>query len=1001
MIEDIMQELGYNKRRDKDVKRLIDKPIDWEVLSTGSPKIAVKVFALGDEINNDELKTAMDYSNNRNFSIFIVTNGEALTICRRNKVKHEYAEVCDISLLEKLSETKEAVLDAISKDGFNLQLIDDVVSKNEMSSDKVIEVIENNLNKLALNIASIMGDSSESMVKQCAEVLKDLFTNKSSESDSIESENTQRVETSQTVDISVYTSEIEQLKEEIESQKAEIEELKSNEQTSIDKESAEAHEEVDITEYTNKIAELQNIITELTQKDEQLEAELAIAKESETEVVDTTELEERLNTALADKDNLEKQVETLTSEKEQLETEVNTLKSSQTSSGATVSDEEIQAEILSYREKIQELSVKVSEAEEAKTQAEEKLKEMEGIMSNMSGSEKKRAEELLAVIEDNKELPRSYVAVINSELLQYDEIHTFAGRILQRLYEIKGLEASRFIFDGTIFKIEHNAVRNDLFMDSKTFDLNLDGIHEDGVLNKLRVVFSHFNDIVFECKKIGTIGVTYIDQTEQEEVPAEIETAKDNLEDAVEVTEDVEETTEQTNTESEIHVSLSKESFDDNEFTEETEEDNMFKQDENEGEGLFITEDEADADENAATESSENSFQFENDFNANNEQSSENEMFEQSNNEFNQFDQFSEPDQFGDEQYDNNNSLNALLCSQLAQIDMLIWNDEPIQFNNIKYIGSSNVTFDINSHSSDMTNEQLLCRSVDAVLALAVAYGDFEVVNKLRKIDFRQVSEYIHLFTEEFRDCPKINGTRFVVSGIESIQKVAYTLVNICNALNIDMSDIFMFFDATTTSQQIVDDWGYEEDAIQLREFTNYNSDGNDIEATAVLRGDIFSNIMITKNSLQAHRLVFRTTLAVKTQYFARQVNNSTDFNESIVEIVKKSMENGRTPNFNAVGNVIGESYRLISTNPNEVNENATQMNIEGLTVFISAVEPWQIPLSLIKAHTALMANTGVAVKVNVNTSALDFFLNEYEVAEPSLSLAVASFARYIESCIR
>jgi hypothetical protein len=344
---------------------------------------------------------------------------------------------------------------------------------------------------------------------------------------------------------------------------------------------------------------------------------------------------------------------------------------------------------------------------------------------------------------------------------------------------------------------------------------------------------------------------------------------------------------------------------------------------------------------------------------------------------------------------------------------MLTYSDEPIQYHNIRYIGSSFMNFDINSQAADMSNEQLLCRSVDAVLALAMAYGDTEIVSLLRKVDFRQVSENIHLFTEEFRDCPKINGTKFVVSGVESIPQAADILVNICGALNIDMSDIFMYIDVTTSSAQVIQDWGFEPDAIQLREFTKFNPDkvienaekaGDNLgtgEAVAVLRGDIFSNIMITKNSLQAHREVFGTTLAVKTQYFARQVNNSTDFNESIAEIVKEAMKTGRTPNFNSVGNVIGESYRLISMNPNEVNENATQMNVNGVSFYISAVEPWQIPLSLIKTHTALMANTGVAVKVNVSTVALWFFSKEYEVAEPSLSLAVESFVRYIESCTK
>ena len=175
MIDDIMRELGYNKRRNKDVKRLLDKPIDWEVLSTGSPRLAVKVFALGDAIDDAELQESMNYCKDKPFSIFIVTNGEAMTICRYNKVKREYTEVCDISLLEKLTDTKRSVLEAISNDGFNLEIIDNIVSERDISPEKVKEIMKNNLGMLASYVATWLGDSSNSKIEQCKVVIDGLF----------------------------------------------------------------------------------------------------------------------------------------------------------------------------------------------------------------------------------------------------------------------------------------------------------------------------------------------------------------------------------------------------------------------------------------------------------------------------------------------------------------------------------------------------------------------------------------------------------------------------------------------------------------------------------------------------------------------------------------------------------------------------------------------------------------------------------------------------------
>lgn len=976
LIDDIMRELGYNKRRNKNVKRLLDKPIDWEVLSTGSPRIAIKVFALGDTIDEDILQEAIEYCKDKIFSIFIVTNGEEMTVCRYNKVKREYAEVCDISLLEELNDTKKSVIEAISNDGFNLEIIDNIVSERDISPEKVKEVLKNNLGLLASHVATWLGDSSNSKIEQCKVVIGSLFF----------SEN---VEDAKTVDVSEYTTIIEQLQKELEEAKQII------------------PTEVDTTEYTNIIAELQNKVAEY-------EAQLNAIKES------SNNESEESQTLMVTIEALQKEIEDRTEQIEQLESEVASLRNS----SSAEADSDIQSEIDAYRAQIQELAAKVAESDDEIAKLKAELKEAHDSLNNMSGADKQKAVDLLNIIEDSSELPRSYVAVVNTELMQYDDLPTFVGRALQKLYEIKNYEASQFIFNGDIFKLVQPAVRNDLIMNNKAYDVRVEDIHEDEVLNKLRVVYSHFSeDVLFECKKIGSLDVTNKEaETNNTSVEVDLEGTEGiratvtSEEDSVEVYEEVIEETFEVPVshkltlakETEYHVENANTSDEailtdifgtDNgssvsgedmfgsipvsgnfeEDTEETFEDSNFNEDFN---GVV-----SDDFEDAV------------DFGGNTAGSFEESLDDGFEERFIEEEFVGEP--FSNMQ-DNNTSqyLNGILCSQLLQIDDLIWTNENVVFNNIKYVGSSSMNFNINMYNEPISNEQLFCKCLDAVLALAVSMGNATVLQALRQSDLSQVNSFIKLYTEEYANYPRINGTKFAVVGIESVSQVASVLADICTELNIDASDIFLYFDVSTTSQQLLDLWGYEEEAIQLREYTDLQVD-NTSDAIVVIKGGIFNNIMVTKNSLQAHRNIFRETLAVRTNYLAKMINNTNDFIDIIKAILTEAVNTNQYVNVANVGNVIGETYKLISENPAEVNNNHVKVDINGREFFVSVVENWQMPLSIIKTHTALLANTSIAVKLSINSHALNFYLTEYVVAEPSLSLAVSSFCNHVQSCIK
>ena len=988
MIDDIMRELGYNKRRNKDVKRLLDKPIDWEVLSTGSPRLAVKVFALGEPISNERLHEAMNYCKDRPFSIFIVTNGEALTVCRYNKVKREYAEVCDISLLEELSDTKKAVIEAISNDGFNLEVIDNIVSERDISPEKVMEVLKNNLGVLASHVATWLGDSSNSKIEQCKVVIDSLIFNKNND-------------VANTVDVSEYTTIIEQLQKELE----EAKQVQPSEDTA----------EIDLTEYTNKIAELQNKVAEYEMK---LSEATVVESDNSEEVTLLNNTVSELKEELASKD----------AEINQLNSQLETLK--EVSNTSNNIDSDVQSEIDAYREKIQELANKAAESDDIIERLKAELKEAQDNISNMSGADKQKALDLLGVIEDSKELPRSYVAVINTELIQYDDLPTFVGRSLQKLYEIKSYEASQFIFNGDIFKLVQSAERNDLIMNNKAYDVKVDGIHEDEVLNKLRIVYSHFsNDIIFECKKIGSLDNTEGAIAAESDTTSMVDEATVDWDDVEEVTDEIcisEEVDAEISTDSEIFkdeaitesvtTSLSLEKTDDieinSDFNDESE--NVFDSSEGfDDNSNFDSDDlESNIEETGFGVNFSGGFdsgiQLGSDLSQLSDSEFDSDIFANSSDSGNCDGSLGTDDiDFSGEPFANMQNtateqtyLNGILCSQLLQIDELLWINENVAFNNIKYIGSSSINFNINMNNEPISNEQLFCKCLDAVLALSLSMGNNNVLSLLRQTDLSQVNNFIKLYTDEYANYPRINGTKYVVAGIESVAQVASILADTCNTLGIDTSDIFLFFDATTTSQQLLDTWGYEEEAIQLREYTDLQV-ADAADSVVVLKGGIFNNIIVTKNSLQAHRDIFKDTLAVRTNYLAKMINNENDFVDIIRAIIAEASINGQYANINSIGNVIGEQYKLVSENPMETSSNSVKIDVNGREMYVSIVENWQMPLSIIKVHTALLANTSIAVKLNINSQALNFYLTEFEVVEPSLYLAVSSFCKYVQSCIK
>lgn len=973
IIDDFMVGLGYNKKRDTSVKRCYNGEVDWEVSSPTGFRIAVKVFAIGETLIQEELDKAMAYAGEKRFSIFIVTNGEALTVCRYIKDKGVYAEVCDINFEDELDEIGESVLSAISKDTFDLQLIDKYVKQPTMTDDEMTELIISCKEDIASVVIAKSSSNNEDGKKQCLKVLDTILNRK----DSVVESN---------INNRASSEEIAKAKQETEMLRAEL--------------NAAREELIEAKEKITDIQESGGAMIDADGKSiEEMKAEI-----------------DRLTAAVL-ADDTEKDIQI-----QELEAEVDRLKKKLISSSQfTTGDTKVDNEIASYRDQINELTIKLSNEQETVKQLKEDLKKANDEINNMTGVERKKAHELLMVIEDNPDLDRHYVGVVNTELLQYDEIHTFVGRSLQMLYELKRLEASQYIFNGDIFKLIQPAIRNDLIMNNKAYDVSFEDRHEDDVLNKLRILFSHFNDVIFECKKIGTLRVDPFAAYEEAEYTdvngeSDSEFTEGYIEDEVaeEYSEDnyTEDTNEYTADNTDYSVdedSVDEDSVGENSVGEEVidfssnntaisleKSEETYSESE---EDLFAGGKDSNFDELAIEDDTDDSEEFSDEL-----------AIEDDTQEFRGFeDGFTDNDEsqdtwetdgslgdFGeDDNFDPTSMEPQLIVAQLLQIDNLIWmEDVNLELQNVKYIGTNSITFNINKDADEVSNEQLLCKCVDAVMAIEAYNGNSGIVNLLKQTDFSQINNFLQLYTDEFRGYPRINGTKYVVTNIDTIQQVAAVLYDICNYMNIDMSELFIYMTATTDSDYIIENYGYEEDAVQLRDYSSHDT-YSDAKSVAIIQGDLFSNIVVTKGSLKAHKEIIVEAVAVKTKYLAKVLNTDEDYKEVVEQMLTESARFGRV-DFNAIGNVIGETHKILSDNTYDIGNNYVELNVAGNYYYLAKVEKWQVLHSLIKLHTAIFNDTAIAVKTVISTDAINFYGTEFETSEPSLSLAVKSFSDYV-----
>lgn len=327
---------------------------------------------------------------------------------------------------------------------------------------------------------------------------------------------------------------------------------------------------------------------------------------------------------------------------------------------------------------------------------------------------------------------------------------------------------------------------------------------------------------------------------------------------------------------------------------------------------------------------------------------------------------------------------------------------DDIEFNNIEAITAEEVAFNVNSDYEDLTYDELLVKSLNAVLAIDI-YSDLnsKVVTKLKHKRLDELSDFIQVKSADLAEFPSIAGTKYVVCGIENINDLVYTLTRICQAIEIDIDKVYMFMTITTDSDVIKDNFGTTFDSIQFRNTDEEYKQG-EVENTTIslIRGELFNNLLVTGASIKAYEDIFKRVLGVKTPYMELNIdgNNYTSLDAISYMIREAEKENVDLSNAR-FGAVFGERHKLISFDIDEVGDDPCEIELySGDIIYCASLTEWQSVVSLIRIHNTLFKNSPIIVKTQIDMDAVNFYGSAYDTEVATDSLAICGLAHYVRT---
>ena len=653
-----------------------------------------------------------------------------------------------------------------------------------------------------------------------------------------------------------------------------------------------------------------------------------VNKESETgatEVVVNTEEVDRLNSVIAD---LQKKLQ------EQIDLN-NELKSGT----SDVANEE------AYRSKISDLTYKIQHLETDLKQANSTIAEME---KEKAGAEDERvlmARQLMEAVEDNPDLNRTYVGVVNSKLFQIGELPRFIGTCLQELYSAVSFKLMPLLFDGDVFKTVQPAVRNDMMINTKSYDIDITGYTEEELLTKLKVLFSQFSDVVFMCKTIGTIR----------EQPTVIEKQYQSLD---------------TQTNSFDNQGFDNQGFDNQGFDNQGFDNQGF---DNQG--------------------------FDNQIEAVDTQEFEADNFDTQMHDFeeNTFDSIPSIDDVeanGVEEEPSVIQNDAVLALALCDIGAVLWDDRSI-IKSIKAMANNSSMLKINSNTWDNITAECLSALV------ALSDNPLETLDRIRITDLSMVSNIIKPLDSCEGNFVQVFDTNY---GIEECQnkQIISTIIGIANEIGIPDSSIYMYFNAT-----YINDESLQQNYVQQFELENTLDNAYYEQSTdtmhCLLSGNALDSINDIKGVSDIERRMFKNVVAIRTlsaqatPLLKMTIKTNEDVVTALTTIIESSPDKGAEQIIEKINEKVKHKTPVINRDSKNVSVDAASMTVGNREYFVDTLPGDVLVQMFMCANYEATGENMIDLRVEIDSSLYNALSLGNITSDPYEGLGVGLVLKILE----
>lgn len=920
VVSDLLKELGYDRKRSNRIQKLRgDSEFSWRLTTINGGHLFVKVFSLYDpklEAEDGHYTIA-----DENLVGVIVTDGVKLKLFD-SKYPGE-APVIDIDILNSddtviddafrvlsmtfsielyLSDIHKKTLEEVVKEAINKR--DTSIFSTEFFKNQGIDDISNIYNLF------IPDETTDTSTDKEIETLRN-------ELDKLKNSNNEANES-----LADFKSKYESATKECESLREEVNRLntKLNEQP-----------EISVNQDNEELSEMRKTIASLT-------SDLRIKDKAIDGYNDTI-------------DELKRNIEDKDKSIQELHDKL--VKTSDDSNDSCNNDR-------SYRLQIEQLTNDITHLNELLASKDDEIKSLQDKIDNKVDPKLIAAKELLDAVEDNPELPRSYVGVVNDNLFQAPTLEKFIGLALQELYSCVSFELMPFLFDGDIFKLCDKAVRKDMIIGNRVFDIDLSNITEEDSMLRLKTLFGKFPSIIFFEKSIGTI-------TNNEESSFESE---DNFVDSPENFESGENSEGESFGEFDQNINKNFDNQCENSEVIIDEENGVDfgDSDNSEFEGSL------DNDSHESTEDSENINNTEEvilDANDNNNWSSDN--FE---------DAPVEPE-----------LKEGALSFALADLGSVLWNDE-CDLDEPMFIMNSD---DILKIRNDDFKSQIQS-IIYSLLLFSPNYT--EAINAMRRVDFKSLSNKVVDHPSE--TSIRIPYTKYLIEA-DSIGMVIPIISKICEVAMVDTTTTSIIFNGKANVPGVFEDyfvdtneWNFNtvDEAHFYEENGEYEPGQTDRDLHCIISASIMNAIVMNKEQIDVQSNIIKKCIAIRTNYITHQITSTDDVAYIVTEILANS-ESPLEDVLSKIGNIIGEQYKFISRNSDDVGPDYLIAHLNGDDYYIANTEEWKLLYSLIQLHVLCTGNNSISLRVILDKKLYNFYNTNFVEFDPVKMAAVKSFIIY------